>query len=343
MGKRANTANAEVFDWLLEESNPSVRYFTLRHLRGAPKDDPEVRRTAAAIMDRGPVPQILAAQEEDGNWLAAGQFYTGKYRSTVWQLMVLAELGADRSDERIQRACAFILDRAQDRDSRGFAVSGSAKAGGQHDAVIPCLTGNMVWVLLHFGWAKDPRVQQAIDWITTYQRFDDGVQSAPTGWPYDRHEICWGRHTCFMGVVKVLKGLAETAKRERSPEVKRTIARGAEFMLLHHIFKRSHNLDRVSKPGWRHFGFPLMYQTDALEVLNLLLDLGYRDPRMSEAFDLVESRRGAAGRWALENSYNDRLVVPIEEVCRASKWITLNALRALKRRESVTKAQSGGL
>ena len=45
------------------------------------------------------------------------------------------------------------------------------------------------------GQLDDPRVQRAVDWITTYQRFDDAEGDAPTGWPYDKREMCWGRHT----------------------------------------------------------------------------------------------------------------------------------------------------
>jgi hypothetical protein len=335
MRKEASTVDPRVLGWLLETSNPSVRYFTLRGLLGAKEDDAEVRAAASAIMDSEAVRTVLASQEPDGHWLAPDRFYTGKYRSTVWQLLVLAELGADRADDRIQKACAFILDRAQDRESGGFSTGGSRKGGGRHSEVIPCLTGNMLWVLVRFGWLKDERVQRTIDWITTYQRFDDGTDVAPSGWPYDRFEMCWGRHTCFMGIVKALKGLGEIPPRQRSPAVRETIARGAEFMLIHHVFKRSHNLARVSKPGWRRFGFPLMYQTDALEILNLLLDLGYRDRRMEDAFELVESRRGADGRWILENSYNDRLLAPIESQGRAGKWVTLHALRALARRHEL--------
>ena len=36
-------------------------------------------------------------------------------------------------------------------------------------------------------------------------------------------------------------------------------------MLLHHIYRRSHDTAKTSKPGWLKFGFPLMYQTEALE------------------------------------------------------------------------------
>jgi hypothetical protein len=295
-----------VQDWLLETENPSVRYFTLKCLLGRDQTDGELQAARRAIMASPAVQVILDQQHPDGYWLKPAQYYTGKYRSTVWQLLILAELGADPADARIQKACDFILTQAQHRESGGFAEKGG-RNGGNAGLVLPCLTGNMAWVLLRFGLAADPRVQAAVDWITTYQRFDDGIATAPQGWPYDRFEMCWGRHSCHMGVVKAMKALAEIAPQARAAAVAETLARAAEFMLVHHIHKRSHDLARKSKPGWLRFGFPLMYQTDALE------------------------KRGADGRWRLENSYNDKFTAPIEQLGAPSKWITLQALRALGR------------
>ncbi|PKP70781.1 MAG: nitrogen fixation protein NifH [Alphaproteobacteria bacterium HGW-Alphaproteobacteria-4] len=319
-----------VLDWLLEDENPSVRYFTLKRLLGRDEADPALQTARRAIMASPAVRAIMDQQHPDGYWLKPGQFYTGKYRSTVWQLLILAELGADPADARIRAACAFILTQAQHRESGGFSEKGG-RNGGQASVVLPCLTGNMAWVLLRFGLAAEPRVQAAVDWITTYQRFDDGIAVAPQGWPYDRLEPCWGRHSCHMGVVKAMKALAEIPPQARTAAVAETLARAAEFMLIHHIHKRSHDLARKSKPGWLRFGFPLMYQTDVLEILNLLLDLGYRDPRMDAALAVVAEKRGADGRWRLENSYNDKFTAPIEQLGAPSKWITLNALRALGR------------
>jgi len=82
--------------------------------------------------------------------------------------------------------------------------------------------------------------------------------------------MCWGRHTCHMGAVKALKALAAIPPDRRSPEVERTIAEGPEFVLRHRVHKRSHDPAKVSKPGWLRFGFPLMCQTDVLEILGIL-------------------------------------------------------------------------
>jgi len=206
---------------------------------------------------------------------------------------------------------------------------GDSGGGGKHKRVIPCLTGNMVWSLIRLGYLDDPRVQRGIDWITTYQRFDDGASEAPKGWPYGRRS-CWGRHSCHMGVVKALKAPAEIPTDKRNDDVKRTIENGVEYLLKHHIYKRSHDLTRVSKTEWLRFGFPLMWNTDALEILGILTGLGYRDSRMEEALDLVVSKQDDQGRWKLENTFNGRFQVDIEQRGKPSKWITLNALRALK-------------
>lgn len=174
------------------------------------------------------------------------------------------------------------------------------------------------------------RVQCGIDWIVTYQRFDDGEGEAPKGWPYDRGR-CFERHSCHMGAVKALKALAEIPANSRSSQVKDTIQRGAEHMLKHHIHKRSHDLSHVSKAGWLRLGFPLMWNTDVLEILGILAKLGYRDKRMQEAINLVISKQDEHGRWKLEDTYNGRFQVNIEQKGKPSKWVTLNAVRMLKR------------
>ena len=130
--------------------------------------------------------------------------------------------------------------------------------------------------------------------------------------------------------MKALKAMAEIPVGQRSAGVKKKIEGGVEYMLAHHIHKRSHDLSRISKPGWLRFGFPLMYQTDVLEILGILTGLGYRDARMQEALDLVISKQDNQGRWLLQSTFNGRFQANIEQKGKPSKWITMNALRVLK-------------
>jgi hypothetical protein len=332
MGDWKSVLNADPTAWLLGDDNPSVRYFTLTDILDRDESNPEVNETRNEIMNTGTVSKILAKQNDEGYWEEPDRFYTRKYKGTVWQLIILAELGADGKNPRIMKACEFILEHSQDRESGGFSQHTSKRTGGgRHSEVIPCLTGNMVWSLIRFSYIQDPRVQHGVDWITKYQRFDDGVEWLAEGWPYDRYEICFGRHTCHMGVVKALKALAEIPLKRRTEDVNKTIEEGVEYLLKHHIYRRSHNLTRTSKPGWLRYGFPLMYQTDVLEILGILTKLGYKDTRMQEAIDHLISQQDDQGRWKLKNTFNGRYQVDIEEKGQPSKWITLNALRVLKR------------
>jgi hypothetical protein len=322
---------ADPTDWLLEEDNPSVRYFTLRDILDRPENDPEARAAEQSVMQTGPVPEILEKQREPSYRQSFPRYYADKYEGLVWSLIVLAELGAEPVPQ-IREQCEYLLANAQDTQDGGFSQHTAAKTGGgRRSEVIPCLTGNLVWSLLRFGYLDDPRLQRGIGWLTQYTRFNDGAEDEPVPPPYDRLEMCWGRHSCHMGVVKALKALAAIPEDRRTPEVKETLAQSAEFLLIHHIHRRSHNLKRASKPGWLKFGFPLMYQTDALEILDILSGLGVKDSRMEEAADLMLSKQDDRGRWKTENTYNsDRLLVPFGQKGEPSKWLTLRALRILK-------------
>ncbi len=328
---RKMVENKQVLDWLLEGENPSVRYWTLVDLLGRPGDDGEVLAAQRDVMTGAAVTRLLSRQTPGGWWGKAEDFYiNAKYKGTVWNLILLAELGADPADERIRQALSFILEASQEPGSGGFSARALPGAAADPGLVIPCLTGNMLWCLVRFGWLDDPRVQQGLGWITTYQRFDDGVKKAPQGWPYSVSEKCWGRHTCHLGVIKALKALAEVPREHRTPAMQATIENGAEFLLKHHLYKKSHDLAQAAMPEWLSLGFPRFWDSDILEILGILTRLGYHDERMQEALDVVRSKQDSDGRWKLESSWNGRMLVRIEKDREASKWITLKALNVLK-------------
>ncbi len=321
---------ADPTDWLLEESNPSVRYLTLTTILDRKESRAEVKRARADIMRTGMVPKILSRQK-NGSWNSPGRFYRDKYKGTVWQLILLAEHEADGGTRAIKAACEYILRSSQDPESHGFSYDQRGGGqGGRHSEVIPCLTGNMVWSFVKLGFLGDERVQKGIEWITTYQRFDDGAARAPKGWPYDRYEMCWGRHSCHLGAVKALKALSAIPPKQRNRDIKETLAKACEYMLAHHIYKRSHDLAKVSKPGWLKLQFPLMYQTDILEIADLLTTLGIRDRRMDDALSLIIEKQNEQGRWSLESTLNGKFWASIEKKGMPSKWITCRAMKVLK-------------
>ncbi len=332
VSNESSPVKTEIVDWLLEKENPSVRYFTLIDILGRGLEAAEVREAREGIMRESIVPRILEKQAEGGWWGIPGDFYIrSKYRGTVWQFIILAELGASGDDERIRRACEFILSHSQDSQSGGFAYLSGKGGGGDHEKVLPCLTGNMLFSLLRFGYFEDPRVQQGLDWLVRYHRTDDGDGDAPRGWPYDRYEKCWGKHTCLMGVTRTLKALAEVPAERRTRDIASATEELAEYVLKHHVYRRSHDTSQVANDKWLTLGFPVLWEMDILDALDILTRLGCRDARLQEAVDFVRSKRGADGRWSLERTWNGRFLVNIERKDMPSKWVTLNALRVLRR------------
>lgn len=138
---------------------------------------------------------------------------------------------------------------------------------------------------------------------------------------------------CYMGGVKPLIAFSMIPEKERSKGVRETIKREIEIYLENEIFMylRDGERKRKAKSGWTRFGFPLFYQSDALEVLDTLTRLGVKDSRMKKAVDLVASKQSEDGGWKLENTFNGKMWVDIEKKGKPSKWITLKAVRVLKR------------
>ncbi len=275
------------------------------------------------------IEKILSKQKPGGFWCEPENFYVyTKYKGTVWTVILLAEMGASGEDSRIKAACEFLLTWSQHRESGGFAFHGNPGSGGEADAIIPCLTGNMVYSLIRLGLLTDPGVQKGIDWITRYQRFDDGECKAPKGFPY-KSEQCWGKHTCMNGVVTTLRALAEIPARQRSPQVRQTIVQAVEFILIHRLYRRSHDPSQVANPYWLKLGWPHMANIDILEMLSILQKLGVRDERMAPALQKLVEMRGTDGFWINQNAKEGRMQVRVEKEGEPSPRITQMAASVL--------------
>jgi hypothetical protein len=315
--------------WLLEPSDPSVRFWALQDLGGRAPGDPDVVAAQDDVMGSPAVEAILGAQQPGGWWVGERDMYLPKYRATTHSLLILAELGAGRTPS-IERGVEHVF-RFQ-RDSGHFLTDLPATERGRASVVKDgcCLDGNILHYLVHFGYLHDPRTERLIDFTAGYH---DGVEA---GWrcrsyPIDPAGVF--PKNCYMGATKMLRALSMIPAQQRSAEIKAIIGREVESILENGVYRYLRNPDgtRKDKAGWRRFGFPLFYQSDALEVLDTLARLGVRDERMEPAVDLVLGARQPDGRWLLGNTFNGKMWADIEEKGRPSKWVTLRALRALSR------------
>jgi len=321
--------------WLLEENSPNVRYLALRDLMDCPTDDHDLVAAQNAAYKNGPIAEILSHMNEEGYWLKPGAGYNQKYRSTVWSLIALSQLGASvQQDERIARACAYLLDH-------GYAANGTFTQSGAPSSTIDCLQGNLCAALVDLGY-QDPRLDKAFEWMA---RSVTGEGVAPAE---ERHapvryyaancgpKFACGynnQRSCAWGAVKVMLALSKLSAEQRIPLIGKTIKIGVEFLLSTDpaFAKYPTKDDKKPSRNWWKFGFPVFYITDLLQNVEVLFALGQgNDPRLHNALDVIRAKQDEQGRWPLEYSYTGKTWSDFGEKNLPNKWVTLRALRVLK-------------
>jgi len=339
MQKWMVTINPRALDWLLEEDevNASVRFLALRDILGRQKGDPELETARKAAMETGLIPAILARQHPDGYWENNKGIYGPKYFSTVWQVIMLSQMGADATHPQIQKACEYLLQNAIGKFG-GFSVY-SSQTGAVH-----CLQGNCSAALLDFGYREDPRLVRAMDWMarsTTGEGFDPvGVKStgdhyilsgiSAPGFPCGAND----HQPCAWGAVKVALVLSKVPQEGRTPAEIKAIEQCVNFLLSVDpvTVDYPHPYASAASSSWFKFGFPVFYVTDLLQNFEALAGLGLNgDPRLQNTMDFILQKQDIDGRWSMDYTYNGKTWVDVEEKGKASKWVTLRALRAIKR------------
>lgn len=325
----------ETLDWLLAPDTPGVRYLALRDLLGATAGDAELQTARREAHCHGPIATVLAAMHPDGYWAQPGPGYNPKYTSSVWALILLAQLGASAAvDERIATAGAYMLDHA-------LTPLGQFTTSGAPSGTADCLQGNLCWSLLTLG-CDDPRLARAFEWLA---RSVTGEGIAPAT---DRQAplryyagkcgpgfACGSNNglPCAWGAVKVMLALGAWPADRRTPLVRRAIEQGVGFLLGTDPALADYPHGYSDKPSgnWWKFGFPVFYVTDLLQIVEALVSLGYGDdPRLSHALAVVRAKADAQGRWPLEYDYAGKTWGDFGPKKQPNKWVTWRALGALK-------------
>ncbi len=330
-----NLLTGDVLDWLLEKDNPGVRYLVLRDLLDGQPEDKALRRAREQAHTEGPIAAVLTEMASEGYWVQPGPGYAPKYTGTVWSLLLLAQLGASCAlDPRIGRACDYVLQHA-------LTEGGQFTASGAPSGTADCLQGNLCAALLDLGY-QDARLTPAFDWMA---RSVTGEGVAPS---HDRQAAvryyagkcgpnfaCGSNNKlpCAWGAVKVMLAFGKSPDAARTPLVDRAIQAGVDFLLGADPALAAYPSGYADKPSgnWWKFGFPVFYVTDLLQNVEALVALGLgRDPRLTNALELIRQKRDERGRWALEYSYAGKTWGDFGPVRQPNQWVTYRALRVLK-------------
>jgi hypothetical protein len=300
----------------------------MQDLIGAPAA--EVAAERARVATEGAGARLLALQGADGRW--GGAVWNRGWNSTMHVLMLLRDMGLDPTSDQARRAVGLVRDRVTWQG--WWEYDGNPFFAGE---VEPCINGQVGAVGAYFN--QD--VRSIIDRLLAEQLPDGG---------WNCEAVNGSTRSSFNTTICVLEALLEHERAVgASPEVTEARLRGQEYLLERRLFRRRSTgevieRDRKGDAVWTRFAFPTWWHYDVLRGLDYLRRAGIYmlqisdlqsidvpDERVTEAIDLVASKRDSNGRWLLETRHPGEMPVEMDEgEGRPSRWNTLRALRVLK-------------
>lgn len=312
-------------EWLLRSVEPAIRLRTLTDLAGVAEDDPRAISARWEILDGPLVRGLLSGQQPDGGF--GGHPYA-KWSGAHWRLVSLMDLGLPAD----LKAAAGPMRAAFEQVLQWLMGPG-------HQATMPTINGllrrhasqegNALAVGVHLGLAADPRVKQLAASIVDWQ-WPDG------GWNCDRKS--GAHHSSFNESLPAFRGLVAYARVTGDPAAGQAVERAAELLLNHRVVF-SERTGAPIHPSVMKLHWPPYWHFDILAGLRALAESGHiRDPRATEALDVLESKRRDDRTWATEAAHfgkpgasgSNVEVVDWGRVGRPSDSATLTALLILR-------------
>lgn len=307
MKNRVQVMTPDVIDWLLEETNPSVRYRTLTELLDEPKSAPHVQETKAAIPESRWAKRIFRHMHPDGYWLHRGKGEGVDYAmssSTHFVLAFLAELGFDRAEPHV----AHAVERYLSLDPPDYHTHQS------------CLYAYNLRTFVMLGYRDDPRVQTRVEVLRNDERFDGGYLCERSSFNEDTK-------SCIRGSIKALTAFALLPNLWDTPRCKYLV----DYFLRRRVYFRSDPPDQIIRDELVRTIFPFVISGSLLEPLYALSVMGYgQHPALQPAWTQLETKRDEEGRYSVD-WYPPTLFTPGPKG-KANKWVTLYAYLAYKHR-----------
>ena len=174
-------------------------------------------------------------------------------------------------------------------------------AAGVPSGTADCLQGNLCAAFLDLG-VEAPRLRSAYEWMARTVTGEGlaGREEKHAELRYFAGKCgplfaCGSnnRLPCAWGAAKVIRAFGKLPPDERTPLIEHAIQAGTDFLLSVDVLKAEYPNGWSEKPSgnWWKLGFPVLYVTDLLQVVEVLVDLGHgHDPRLRETLAWIGSK-----------------------------------------------------
>lgn len=292
-------------DWLLEESNPAIRYRTLANIKREANIE-LMKKAYDAVWEDKAILRMLQRQDGNGLW----EMDRAKYGSflSLRYLTAFAEYGLTR-DPRLDRAVQKALEE--------LSVTVADDPSG-------CATPLVLRALVMLGYHENTQVCGLIQTFSSAQLYDGGFMC--------KRLLCKKpqRKSCYKASLAALLLYAECKKKEIIIDNTEMLV---DYFLRRDVFYSSNKtvMFNEGRHGWRYIDnfFPVEPMRIGLPlIVEALAALGAgNDAAVMEAWSLLQEKGDTNGRYPLEGTLT-RQPCSFGPVGKANKWVTYYALLA---------------
>lgn len=325
MVKWKDMLQADPTEWLLTEGQPWVRYRTMLDLLDKPEEDSEVKEARQAMLEHPQVQGLIKALKE---WPGYPLKRHNDAKHPLHKLAVLADFGLRASDPAMPWIVKEVMAHQSPEGAFQTVVLVPKAFGGTGQEMwtwMLCDAPTLLYALLRFGLGDHPAVQQAVEHLTSLIR--------DNGWPCASQMGFRGPgrkdDPCPLANLLALKALAQV------PEMRDSQAAhiGAEILLGHWEDQKERKIYLFGiGTDFRKVKYPFIWY-DILHVVDVLSRFPFlkNDPRLQEMIETLVAQQDEQGRFTASSIWMTWRGWGFGQKKEPSPWITLLALRVIKR------------
>jgi hypothetical protein len=304
-------ANQKCVNWLLNSSHPSIRYLTkINLLKHPPTESDHQCLTASG----SPIAQILHEIQDNRYWIHENHFYSPKYVSSHWSLLMLHEYACPADVPQVRSACLHLLTLSH----KHWLSSINEKDNYNHE--LSCFFGNVVRYCTAFGLGDHPYTQDMLQFLSE--------NKAGQEWCC----IYNGHMPCLWGAVRSLYAFGIIPQNKRTDPLNQSIQ--SALQMVHNCAEMLTADTRSPSPKehtvWAKLNFPLYYQTDKLFTLRVLQEhKQLQNEKYLPVLRWLQAQRKSDGTWRGRNPYKSRSWSFAMQSEVIHQWVSMFALSIL--------------
>ena len=233
--------------WLIKNSSVPVKYLTHKYLLRNDSSSKSMNELFVEVKKCEIANEIFSTQKNDGSWCAGGSWslppslrksgYTPvspKYVTTSWILPILGDMGFTIEDNRIKKACEYILSYQMKNGFIAESLSEKYDIEPNELPVEPCRFSIILIGLGKVCAGNDTRIKNAYNLLLKWQRNDGG-------WASNSHlnQKNWTR-SCSCASYNAAMSLYSS----NNKLFKKPLTKALEFLVWHLSTKKDEDIRR---------------------------------------------------------------------------------------------------